>query len=297
MKHILRERMIINESERSRILGLHDNFRRTMGGFLHEQNMDEATKFFESQKTKFNKFPINGKVVPYENTFGYEVVNADKTKYILLPNGTAVIDGTGTGYKPLAGYTWTKSPYVAGSTPGSTPAGPGLSGFNADSDGNGIPDYLQTQNPQDKSTLPTPGTTTPEATTSGTEPILPPSRKDIRQGYRQRNQDAATLQKERDNQLSLMDNEIKTLEAQNKQYNDALTNTRLSAKMTPEQKTSYSTAIQNNNLKIKNKQAEKTKLEASPLGGETVTTPTATVAPQTQKSSEDQAAIDAGRKL
>ena len=257
MKHILRERMIINESERSRILGLHDNFRRTMGGFLHEQNMDEATKFFESQKTKFNKFPINGKVVPYENTFGYEVVNADKTKYILLPNGTAVIDGTGTGYKPLAGYTWTKSPYVAGSTPGSTPAGPGLSGFNADSDGNGIPDYLQTQNPQDKSALLTPKT----------EPIIPPTRKDIKQQYRQRNKDAATLQKERDNQLSLMNNEIKTLEDQNKQYNNALANTRLSAKMTPQQKTSYSTAIQNNTLLIKNKRAEITKLEASPLGG------------------------------
>ena len=85
--------------------------------------------------------------------------------------------------------------------------------------------------------------------------------------YRQRNKDAATLKKERDNQLSLMDNEIKTLEAQNKQYNNALANTRLSAKMTPEQKTSYSTAIQNNNLKINNKKAEITKLEASPLGG------------------------------
>lgn len=263
MKHILRERMIINESERSRILGLHDNFRKTMGGFLHEQNMDEATKFFESQKTKFNKFPINGKVVPYENTFGYEVVNADKTKYILLPNGTAVIDNaSGTGYKPLAGYTWTKSPYVAGPTP---------------EDKSVLP-------PEDKSVLLPPVT----------EPIIPPSRKIIRQQYRQRNKDAATLQKERDNQLSLMNNEIKTLEDQNKQYNNALANTRLLAKMTPEQKTSYSTAIQNNNLKIKNKQAEKTKLEASPLGGETVTTPTATVAPQTPKSREDQAAIDAG---
>ena len=41
-------------------------------------------------------------------------------------------------------------------TPG-TPAGPGLSGFNADSDGDGAPDYLQAQNPQDKSAL-TPAT-------------------------------------------------------------------------------------------------------------------------------------------
>jgi len=63
--------------------------------------------------------------------------------------------------------------------------------------------------------------------------------------------------------------------------------------MTPEQKTSYSTAIQNNNLKINNKKAEITKLRAT--GGETVTTPTATINPQTQKSPQDQAAIDAGR--
>ena len=111
MKHILKQRMIINESERLRILGLHNNLRKTMGGFLHEQNMDEATKFFESQKTKFNKFPSNGKVVAYENTFGYEVSNTDGTKYILLPNGTAVVDN-GNGYKLLAGYTWTKSVYV-----------------------------------------------------------------------------------------------------------------------------------------------------------------------------------------
>ena len=251
MKHILRERMIINESERSRILGLHDNFRRTMGGFLHEQNMDEATKFFESQKTKFNKFPINGKVVPYENTFGYEVVNADKTKYILLPNGTAVIDNaSGTGYKPLAGYTWTKSPYVAGPTP------------------------------EDKSVLLPPVT----------EPIIPPSRKIIRQQYRQRNKDAATLKKEKDNQLSLMDNEIKRLQDDNKKYNNMLTNTRLSGQMSAQQKTDIDNAVKNNNILIKNKEAEKTKLTA----GETVTTPTATVAPQTPKSREDQAAIDAG---
>jgi len=269
MKHILRERMIINESERSRILGLHDNFRKTMGGFLHEQNMDEATKFFADQQTKFNKFPINGKVVPYDKTFGYEVVNADKTKYILLPNGTAVVDNDGTGYKPLAEYTWTKSPYVAGSTPVLPPE-----------DKSVLP-------PENKSVLPPPAT----------EPILPPTKKDIRQGYRQRNRDAATLKKERNNQISLMDNEIKTLEAQNKQYNDALANTRLSAKMTPEQKTSYSTAIQNNNLKINNKKAEKTKLIATPLGGETVTTPTTTVNPQTPKSPQDQAVIDAGKGL
>jgi hypothetical protein len=103
--------MNINESERSRILGLHDNFRTNVGGFLHEQNMDEATKFFADQKTKFNNFP-DGKVVPYGNTFGYEVVNTDGTKYILLPNGNSAVDN-GTGYKESLGYSWTKTPYMA----------------------------------------------------------------------------------------------------------------------------------------------------------------------------------------
>ena len=114
MKHILKERMIISESEKSRILGIHDKYRKTMGGFLHEQNMDEATKFFADQKTKFNNFP-DGKVVPYGNTFGYEVVNTDGTKYILLPNGSSLTDN-GTGYKESTGYSWTKTPYVAAPT-------------------------------------------------------------------------------------------------------------------------------------------------------------------------------------
>jgi asparagine N-glycosylation enzyme membrane subunit Stt3 len=111
MKHILKQRMNINESERSRILGLHDNFRTNVGGFLHEQNMDETTKFFADQKTKFNNFP-DGKVVAYGNTFGYEVVNTDGTKYILLPNGNSAVDN-GTGYKESLGYSWTKTPYMA----------------------------------------------------------------------------------------------------------------------------------------------------------------------------------------
>jgi hypothetical protein len=114
MKHILKQRMIINESERSRIIGLHDNLRTNVGGFLHEQSMDEATKFFADQKTKFNNFP-DGKVVPYGNTFGYEVENTDGTKYILLPNGSSAVNN-GTGYKESLGYSWTKTPYAAQAT-------------------------------------------------------------------------------------------------------------------------------------------------------------------------------------
>jgi hypothetical protein len=67
--------------------------------------------------------------------------------------------------------------------------------------------------------------------------------------------------------------------------------------MSAQQKTDTDNAVKNNNILIKNKQAEKTKLEATPLGGETVTTPTATINPQTPKSQQDQAAIDAGRGL
>jgi hypothetical protein len=94
-----------------------------------------------------------------------------------------------------------------------------------------------------------------------------------------------------------MDNEIKRLQDDNKKYNNMLTNTRLSGKMSAQQKTDINTSITNNNIKIKNKQAEKTKLTSTPLGGETVTTSTATVNPQTLKSREDQTAIDAGRGL
>jgi hypothetical protein len=76
-----------------------------------------------------------------------------------------------------------------------------------------------------------------------------------------------------------------------------LTNTRLSGKMSAQQKTDIDNAVKNNNILIKNKEAEKIKLTATPLGGENVTTSTATVNDQTPKSREDQAAIDAGRGL
>ena len=270
----MKQRMIINESERSRILGLHDTFRNKVGGFLHEQNMDEATKFFMDQKTKFNKFP-DGKVVPYGNTFGYEVVNTDGTKFMLLPNGTSVVDN-GTGYKESTGYSWTKTPYVASAAVNTTTAGATTAGAT------------------------TAGATTAGATTAGatvTDPTDPASKKEIRQGYRQRKADAATLKKEREDQLNLMNNEIKVFNDEIKKYKDVLSNARLTTKMTPEQKKGYETAIQNNTIKIQNKQAEINKLKATPLGGETVTTSTATVNPQTPKSREDQSAIDAGRGL
>jgi hypothetical protein len=289
MKHILKQRMIINESERSRILGLHDTFRNKVGGFLHEQNMDEATKFFMDQKTKFNKFP-DGKVVPYGNTFGYEVVNTDGTKFMLLPNGTSVVDN-GTGYKESTGYSWTKTPYVASAAVNTTTAGATTAGATTAG---------ATTAGATTAGATTAGATTAGATTAGatvTDPTDPASKKEIRQGYRQRKADAATLKKEREDQLNLMNNEIKVFNDEIKKYKDVLSNARLTTKMTPEQKKGYETAIQNNTIKIQNKQAEINKLKATPLGGETVTTSTATVNPQTPKSREDQSAIDAGRGL
>ena len=56
--------------------------------------------------------------------------------------------------------TGTTVPTTATTANTVTPAGPGLSGFNADSDGDGAPDYLQAKNPQDKSALTTANTVT-----------------------------------------------------------------------------------------------------------------------------------------
>ena len=60
----------------------------------------------------------------------------------------------------------TGQPTPAGGTGGNnapgynpTAAGPGYSGYNADSDGNSMPDYLQMPNPQDKTNNPNPTTT------------------------------------------------------------------------------------------------------------------------------------------
>jgi len=60
----------------------------------------------------------------------------------------------------------TGQPTPAGGTGGNnapgynpTAAGPGYSGYNADSDGKGMPDYLQMPNPQDKTNNPNPTTT------------------------------------------------------------------------------------------------------------------------------------------
>lgn len=109
MKHTT----LISESEKRRILGLHENTIRKEFNLIMEQSSEELKKFFEGQKTKFKNFP-DGIIVPYNSgvyEFGYEVKNGDGTKYLLIPDGTAVVDN-GSGYKVQPNYTWTKSGYI-----------------------------------------------------------------------------------------------------------------------------------------------------------------------------------------
>jgi len=109
----MRQRIIISESEKRSILGLHESLNKRPYGLLTEATQEDVTSFFTGQKSKFKNFP-DGKVISYKNgdfEFGYEVVNADGTKYVLIPNGKAVVDN-GTGYKEQPNYNWTKMPFM-----------------------------------------------------------------------------------------------------------------------------------------------------------------------------------------
>lgn len=77
-----------------------------------------------------------------------EIVDSDKSKSEMQDKaGTATDTKTGTNTTT----TETQGPEnMPGYEPGA--AGPGLSGFNADSNGNQIPDYLEAENPQDGTT-------------------------------------------------------------------------------------------------------------------------------------------------
>lgn len=204
----MKQRMIISESEKRSILSLHESSNRRRYGLLTEATQEDITKFFTDQKSKFKNFP-DGKVVPYKNgefEFGYEVANADGTKYILIPNGRAVVDN-GTGYKEQPNYTWTKSSFID-----KLPIKP-----------------LQTI---PLSTGQTTGTNPAGTTLAGVEP---PSEKEIRQGYRQRVKDEKTSEKDRENKIKELENVINKY---GKIYNNGN-----NPKMTNDQKTSYKNYI------------------------------------------------------
>jgi hypothetical protein len=100
-------RILMNESEKSRILSLHENLRVINSNLIMEQDIDAITKYFEEQKKKYSDFP-DGKVVPITGGgFGYQTNNG----IILYPDGTAY---NANGIKAVE--KWTDEPYVIGST-------------------------------------------------------------------------------------------------------------------------------------------------------------------------------------
>ena len=274
---------LITEEEKRRILGLHQS--ATKRGYLSEQ--EQTVQYYKDQTGKVIKlvgnysaplgstpatpeeYDAQNKPVEGGGGQGAKVItNNDKSYDYKEENGKYYYSKKGQNQwveakgdinnpksslgaiKNLKWDTATPMPSPTNLTP-KTPAGPGLSGFNADSDGNGIPDYLQTQNPQDKSALTTPGTQPTGASgvagtsgvqgtsgVAGTSTTLMPgkikSAQQIRQDYRQQKQN------ERQGARVVRKNK-KELE---KELNDLQTNYRkLQNKMTPQDKQSYELRI------------------------------------------------------
>ena len=96
------KRILIGESEKSRILSLHENLKTESSKLLMEQDSETTTKYFEEQKKKYSNFP-DGKVVPVEGGFAYQTNNG----IFLYPNGTAY---NSRGVKSTE--NWTDEPYV-----------------------------------------------------------------------------------------------------------------------------------------------------------------------------------------
>jgi len=96
------KRILIGESEKSRILSLHENLKTESSKLLMEQDSESITKYFEDQKKKYSNFP-DGKVVPVEGGFAYQTNNG----ILLYPNGTAY---NSNGVKSTE--NWTNEPFV-----------------------------------------------------------------------------------------------------------------------------------------------------------------------------------------
>jgi hypothetical protein len=100
------KRILIGESEKSRILSLHENLKTESSKLLMEQDSETTIKYFEEQKKKYSNFP-EGKVIPVEGGFAYQTNNG----IFLYPNGTAY---NSQGVKSTE--NWTDEPYVAVTT-------------------------------------------------------------------------------------------------------------------------------------------------------------------------------------
>jgi hypothetical protein len=88
---------LINESEKRRILDLHENRKQSeWRGLIMEATQEEAEAFFAKRKTKMKNFPPNGTVIDYDGkgNFAYQITGTDGKPMYLFADGTAK-DSTG----------------------------------------------------------------------------------------------------------------------------------------------------------------------------------------------------------
>jgi hypothetical protein len=160
------KRILMGESEKSRILSLHENLKMESSKLLMEQDSESITKYFEDQKKKYSNFP-DGKVVPVEGGFAYQTNNG----IFLYPNGTAY---NSQGVKSTE--NWTDEPFVM-------PTATTVTGQASTSTGQATTSTGQATTDTGQAT-----TATGQATTSPSQPTVRPvsfqslpTEKDLRQ--------------------------------------------------------------------------------------------------------------------
>jgi hypothetical protein len=83
---------LLNESEKRRILNLHENRKKSeWRGLIMEATQEEAQSFFDKRKTKMKNFPPNGTVIDYDGkgNFAYQITGTDGKPLYLFADGTA----------------------------------------------------------------------------------------------------------------------------------------------------------------------------------------------------------------
>jgi len=88
---------LLNESEKRRILNLHENRKQyEWRGLIMEATQEEAEAFFAKRKTKMKNFPPNGTVIDFDGkgNFAYQITGNDGKPMYLFADGTAK-DSTG----------------------------------------------------------------------------------------------------------------------------------------------------------------------------------------------------------
>lgn len=83
---------LLNESEKRRILSLHENRKKyEWKSLIMEATQEEAQGFFDKRKTKMKNFPPNGTVIDYDGkgNFAYQITGTDGKPLYLFADGTA----------------------------------------------------------------------------------------------------------------------------------------------------------------------------------------------------------------